>query len=392
MPWSGRMILVVVAAMSALAGGCRKRASGEINVDETQGYVNEVETNLRSMRAALREKNISKATDSFEQAREVFKDNSATLANYPEIGELKSSMIEGEKSLCYGAVDIALKNYFDAVRAKELKDAQSLLQFAQKEFGRCEAKIKNRDDFMPLKMNLDTAPQSLVTLERELARPAMLEKLHAFQKEQDGRLASSRTNLAALEKQPNQAELDLALRAEIQEQGAALEAQKDFADEPEWVRFRDTRREALKELEGRRVVVGSRGRVKWLAATRLPAATQAAARAALGRKPEESIKVMTEVAAAYKECEEILEEGQKRDPALAKMTVPFLGAQRSVPWLLRHCGSERQRTERLVDRLSGKPPAPEKPAVEAAPPPPEAKDPKAPPKKPPPKKRRIKRW
>ena len=64
-----RWIPILLLPLLCLSG-CPKRDTGEINVDEIQKVVDSVEDHLKSMREALKAKNLAKAEDHYEDAAE----------------------------------------------------------------------------------------------------------------------------------------------------------------------------------------------------------------------------------------------------------------------------------------------------------------------------------
>ena len=65
---------LVVVSCSLMAGtltGCPKRDTGEIDVDQIQGQVDAVDGHLKSMRVALKKKDLDEAEDQFEDAVEI---------------------------------------------------------------------------------------------------------------------------------------------------------------------------------------------------------------------------------------------------------------------------------------------------------------------------------
>jgi predicted mannosyl-3-phosphoglycerate phosphatase (HAD superfamily) len=382
--------------LTAWIVACAHRPSGEYSVDEVQGCVNKVEDHLRELRKALKERNLDKAKDAYKQAQEMMEENKAALANYPEIGELTALVTRSESALCYAAVSISLERYFEAIRAKDGDKARPELGRAQKEFGQCQEKIKERDDFVPLKMNLETAPQALADLEKELARPKLLEKMREVQKEIGRKIKSIEEKLVSMEKQPKQKELN-DLEEEVKWITGTLEEKADFKEEKEWSAYVSSLQSKLREIDGKRLSLQKGSKIQWVVEEPLSTAAKLTTKAATTRNPAEVLKLMEGVVQSYSECEKALAAVLKEDPALSAQKVSYLGASRRVDWLLRHCVSEKQRTKKLVERLSGKVAGGEGKKPEAAEKQEQKKEPTA--QKPPPKtqppqkqKRQNTRW
>lgn len=390
-----RWIALLLPALLCLSG-CPKRDTGEINVDQIQKVVDAVEDHLRGMRVALKSKKLDEAEDHYEEAQELMQDNQAQLGAYPEVGLLKERVEEADGDLCYGFANITLAAFFDAIREKSIPDARSRLKRAKKEFERCKSKIEGRDDFMALKMNLDTAPQSLKDLEKELLREVWLKEIASIKKECGEKLKSIRGKLARMQKQPNQKELALEIDREIKSVRESISGDKEFSADPEWLAVAGTITGELQELDNQRTSLVRRGKILWTVKEVLPKAAKSATMAVTTRNRAEALKKVEAAYKGYRQCEELLDEALKTDKDLAKFTFLWRGARKNARWLRSHCKANRRITERMVGKLSGKRP-PRKKEVKEVKEVKETKETAKPPKKKRKKKKkrrkgRIRRW
>jgi len=357
-------------------GACAHGSGGEIDVDEVQGQANQIERQLRAMRTALKERDVPRAAQAFHQAELDLQEHGETLAAYPELGELKRAVKESAERLCYGTVDISLESCFQAVRAKDLPAARERLAAALAEHERCKTQIAGREDYTPLKLNLDSAPQALAALERELALPGLQarvgERLGALRE----RLAALDEKLKALEADPLRRELAAGLDGEL----AAL--QKDLGEpwalsaEPEWIAPAAALRGEL-DARGKRLAEAvRRGKLRWLVERDLPAAREAAgagqdALKAMGKaKPKDPAREQAKQTAReklgaarelYQACQQTLAAVLKEEPGLGKTTWALAGKPRSPGQLQATCKAEAARLEAVLKRLERPPPPPPKP-------------------------------
>ena len=385
-----RWIALLLPALFCLSG-CPKRDTGEINVDQIQKVVDAVEDHLRGMRVALKSKKLGEAEDHYEEAQELMQDNQAQLTAYPEVGLLKERVQEADSDLCYGFANITLAEFFDAIREKSIPDARSRLKRAKKEFERCKSKIESRDDFMALQMNLDTAPQSLKDLEKELLREVWLKEIASIKKESGEKLKSIRSKLAHMKKQPNQKELALEISRDIKSVRESVSGDKEFAEDPEWLAVAGTITGELQELDNQRISLVRRGKILWTVKEVLPKASKSATMAVTTRNRAEALKKVQAAYKGYLQCEELLNEALKAEKELGKFTFRWRGARKNARWLRSHCKANRRITERMVTKLSGKKPPKKKEVKEVK----ETKETAKPPKKKKKKRKRkgrIRRW
>jgi hypothetical protein len=385
-----RWIILFLPALLCLSG-CPKRDTGEINVDRIQNVVDSIEDNLKSMRSALKAKNLAKAEDHYEEASEAMEDNQAQLSAYPEVGLLKERVQEAESDLCYGFASISLAQFFDQIRGKSVGGARSKLKVAKREFERCKPKIESRDDFMALQMNLETAPQSLKDLEKELLRDVWLKEIASIKKESGEKLKAVRGKLARLKMQPNQKKLAMEISRDLKSVRESVSGDKEFSEDPEWLAVAGTITGELQELDNQRVALVRRGKILWTVKEVLPKASKSATMAVTTRNRAEALKKVEAAYKGYLKCEELLNEALKAEKDLGKFTFLWRGARKNARWLRSHCKANRRITERMVTKLSGKKPPKKKEVKEIK----ETKETPKPPKKKKKKRKRkgrIRRW
>jgi hypothetical protein len=345
--------IVILCLLSFCLAGCPKRDSSEIDVDEIQSHVDQIEKNLKAMRLALKAKNLSEADDQYKDAVEVMEDEANQLAAYPEIGLLKERLDEAGSNLCYEAVNISLQGFFDAIRKKDVRQAGYGLKEAQKEMARCQAKIESRDDYMALKMNLDSAPEVLTELKHDLAKAVLVEEIESLSKDFEPKMVSIRADLDKLEKDPNQKELAKQTASQISAIRSAIEKNKDFVDVPEWGAFAAKINVELAELTKKRAALVRRGKVVWTVKELLPMASKVATQAVTAKDRGQALKRVEQAAKKYKQCEAMVSESLKDEPGLARFKFKWRGARKTVSWLKAHCKANRRITERMVKRLGG---------------------------------------
>lgn len=377
--------------------GCPKRDTGEINVDQIQKVVDSIEGSLKSMREALQAKSLAKAEDHYEDAAENMEENQTQLSAYPEVGLLKERVQRAEIDLCYGFASISLAEFFDAVRQKNVGEARSRLKAARREFERCKPKIESRDDFVALQMNLETAPQSLKDLEKELLRGTWLKEIAAIKQEAQARLQAIGKKLDQMEKQPNQKELALEIDGDIKTVRESISGDREFSEDPEWLSVAGAITGELQVLDNRRASLVRRGKILWTVQEVLPQASRSATLAVTTRDRAEALKKVESACKAYSQCEKLLDEALAAEKDLARFTFQWRGARKNAKWLRSHCKANRRITERMVSKLSGKklPPRPGKKEVKEVKEVKETKETPKPPKKKKKKRKprgRIRRW
>ena len=382
-----RWIPILLFPLLCLSG-CPKRDTGEINVDEIQKVVDSVEGHLRAMRVALKAKNLAKAEDQYNDAAEVMEDNQTQLTAYPEVGLLKEKVHEAESDLCYGFASISLAQFFDAIRKQSISGARSKLKIAKREFERCKPKIENRDDFVALQMNLETSPQSLKDLEKELLRDTWLKEIAGVKKNAGAKIRAIKKRLTSLKKRPNQKELALEIDRDIKSVRESISGDKEFSEDPEWLSVAGTITGELQELDNQRAGLVRRGKILWTVKDVLPKASKSATMAVTTRNRAEALKKVEAAYKGYLQCEEMMEAALKEEKGLAKFTFLWRGAKKNAAWLRTHCKANRRITERMVTRLSGKKPPKKKEVKETK----ETKQPTKKKKKKRKRKGRIRRW
>jgi hypothetical protein len=357
-------------------GACAHGSGGEINVDEVQGQANQIERQLRTMRTALKERDVPRATEAFQQAERDLQEYRETLAAYPELGELKQSVAEAAQRLCYGTVDVALESCFQAVRAKDLGAARERLSAALAEHERCKPQIAGREDYMPLKLNLESAPQALAELERELARPGLQARVGERLGELRGRLGAVDKKLEALAAAPLKRELAVELDGELAALQKDLGEPWELSSEPEWVEPAAALQAELAARGARLAEQVRRGKLRWLIERDLPTAGEAArsgqtalkvlakakpgdpAREQAKQTAREKLGVAREL---YQTCQQTLAAVLKEEPGLGKTTWTLDAKRRSPGQIQVTCKAEAVRLEAALKRLERPPPPPPKP-------------------------------
>jgi len=344
--------LIPVVCLSALAlGGCPKRGSGEIDVDAIQSHVDSIEKNVQAMRGALKKKNLDAAEEHYRDAVELMEDEGDQLGAYPEISDLKAELSEAGADLCYGFVDISLQAYFDAVRAEDPETAASRLMRAQKEFKRCRDKIAARDDFVAVKMNLESAPRALSDLRKKLARDALALGVKQVADGIEPQVAALAGMLTKLEKNPNQKDLALEIDRRVNEARVALAAEKRFVDLPVWQEFAARMNGELQAADGRRATLVRRGKVLWAVTVLLPAASRSATEALVTRDTKQRLHKIEKAADGYRQCEQMVLEVLGQEPSLSRFKFNWRGGRKTVAWLKSHCRANRKIDERLLLKL-----------------------------------------
>ncbi len=351
------LLLCWLTALAFWTPGCPHRTDGEIDVDAVQGYANQVERHLRSMRDALEAKDLERATDEHEEARETLADHRAALAAYPELSELEEAVGRASRTLCYHAASFALQAFYEQVRAKDLGAAREQLGVARKEHDRCKGQIDDRQDYMPLKMNLDSAPQALVDLERELARPALLERIGEAKAALEARKKAVQDKLTRLAAAPSQRELAIGIDADLKALEQQLGAQPDFGGEQVWQVYAAGLAGEIASLHQRRAGLVRRGKIRLIIDERLPAGRRLTAQAAKAKDKQAAAKMLAEAKGLYAEARQILAELIKAEPGLAKEAFRVGKNKRTGKWLLRHLARSVASVERLEKKLGRKRPA-----------------------------------
>jgi hypothetical protein len=347
-------VLIPVVCMFALAlGGCPKRGGGEIDVDAIQSHVDSIEKNVRAMHTALKSKNLDAAEEHYRDAVELMEDKGDQLGAYPEVADLKQELSEAGSDLCYGFVDICLQAFFDAVRAEDPEAAATRLSRAQKEFKRCRDKIASRDDFVAIKMNLESSPRVLADLHSKLERDVLAGKVKKVTDEIEPRVVALAGFLAKLEKNPNQRELAQEIDRHIKDVRAMLEAEKGFVDIPDWQKFAARINGELQAAESKRASLVRRGKVLWAVKTLLPASSKSATEALATRDPKQRMQKIQKAADGYRQCEEMVLEVLGQEPSLSRFKFKWRGGSKTVAWLKSHCKANRKIDERLLKKLGG---------------------------------------
>ncbi len=336
---------------AAASMGCAHGGGGELDVDAVQARANEIEGHLRQMREALERGAVDEAEEELEGARETLAEHRDALAAYPEEEELVAAVERAGGTLCYRRVGLRLKAFFAAVRAEDIELAGERLQRARAVHAECRDRIAARQDYMPLKMNLDSAPQAIEELERKLARPALLERIARAKAPLDKRRQEIARQLADLEKNPKQRELAVALDAGLKALERDLAAQPDFGGDPAWTEFAASLAGALDAWKKRRADLVRRGKLLTLVEDELPA-VDAALRKARGQKDAAEVRrLLGEARKRLRASREVLAGLLDEERELARFRFSYRQHQRNAAWLRRHLARRLRIVERSLQRL-----------------------------------------
>ena len=330
-------------------------------MDEVQGYANAVEKHLRDMRAALREKNLEAAEEQYEQARDTLQENRASLTAYPELAELEAAVAEADCNLCYHAVSLALEKTFDQVRARDWTRPGPSSSGPGPSTVAASPRSGIGMDYLPLKMNLDTAPQALTALEKELARPALLARMKQRLQALGQQKAALQAKLAALDAQPNQRDLAVELDAQLKALRQELTQPGDFSAEPEWLTAAAALTGSLDEMDTKRGGLVRRGKLLSVAGEALAAADRASVQAVTAKNKPAARQVLEGALATYRQGLQVVEQVLAEEPGLARYLVPYQGRKRSGAWLKSHLTKSARTVERMLHQ-AGRQEAAEGPA------------------------------
>jgi hypothetical protein len=303
------------------------------------------------MQAALRGKSLDRAQKHHQSAVKILEDNRDQLAAHPEIDLFEKRVEKAGAVLCYEFVNIPLAAFFDDVRGKDIGAARSRLKAARKEFERCQDRILGLDDFVALKMNLDSAPQVLVGLEGELGKVALAEKMHAFKRDLDEQILSIQRKIGKLEKQANQKELALDVFRQIRAVKQNMENRNEFTELPEWATITADAKASLRKLDVRRASLVRRGKVLWLVKNLMPDATKKAFQAVAVRKNSSALKAFQKALRGFKECDDMVGGLLEQEPGLARFSFQMEGRKKTVAWLKDHCMTSRVISDWLSEVL-----------------------------------------
>jgi len=372
-------LFMLLAALASLLSGCPHRTDGDIDVDAVQGYANLVEGHLRAMRDALESRDLERATDAHEEARETLAENREALAAYPELSDLEAAVERASRTLCYHAASFALQGYYEKIREKALEAARDQLEVARREHDRCQGQIADRQDYMPLKMNLDTAPQALAKLEQEIARPALLARIAEAKQGLEQSKAAIRAKLEKLASEPNQRDLAVGIDSDLNALQQQFDGQPDFGGEKVWTLYAASLAGEIASMHQRRVALVRRGKIRMILDERLPGARQATAQASKAKNKAAARDLLGQARTIYQQSKEALAVLLKEEPGLAKETFALGKNKRTGRWLLLHLNRSIASVDRLEKNLGRKGAVKQKP-----------------PKYKPPKKkktrRRVRRW
>ncbi len=336
---------------AAVVVGCAHGSGGELDVDAVQAQANEIEGHLRQMREALDRGEVYEAAEALEAAGETLQEHRETLAAYPEEEELVAAVERAGGTLCYRRVGLRLKAFFAAVRAADIELARERLQRARAVHAECRDRIAGRQDYMPLKMNLDSAPQVIEELEHKLARPALLERIARAKAPLQKRRREIARQLAELEKNPKQRELAVALDAGLKALERDLAAQPDFGGDPAWTGFAASLAGELDAWQQRRAELVRRGKLLTLVEDELPA-VDAALQKARGQKDAAVVqRLLREARERLRTSRKLLAGLLTEERELARFRFSYRKRQRNAAWLRRHLARRLRIVERSLQQL-----------------------------------------
>ncbi|MBN2497627.1 MAG: hypothetical protein JXR96_23745 [Deltaproteobacteria bacterium] len=347
-----RARLLSAGLCALLLVACSGHRGGGVNVDEVQGHVNAVEKHLRNMRGALQARDVDKANDEYGEAREVLAENRQVLAAYPEMSELEASVKQAGSDLCFGSVSLKMVRFFELIRAAERDEAKESLDAARVEFKRCKPEIEHREDYLPLKMNIDSAPEALSKLDEKLSRPVRLARIRKVGKGLDARKAALRSTLAGLERHFEEGAWKKAV-AELDWLKRNLKSQGDFGGDPEWTRYAAGLQGELAEMEGK--LHERRARFRLLRALdELREADRLSSQAQSSRDLKAGRRMLDQAKVKYGECAAGLVELFGLGEKWRKLDTSYKKKKRSAAWLERHCKSAADGIEQLKASLGKK--------------------------------------
>ncbi len=324
-----------------------------LTVDQIQGVVNSVERNLRHMRKALKEKESEKAAEHYDKAKNLMTEFKDALDGYPERGDLEQQVEEGAGDLCYGQVSLVLRAYFVAIRTKARDEAKEKLDLSRSEFERCQPIIRERDDFMALKMNMDSAPESLVDLDKALFRPKRLGQIKQVIAGLKGDLAKLRVAMKTLEASPNQPTVAAQVDADIGRLGESIKLKKAYEDEELWTGFAAATQGELNEMSSRREQLVRRGRL--LVTLRDVQMADVVLRAApMEMDRSKAASNVSKAKETYAACAALVGELLGQEKALGKYVIKVKASKRRPAWLKKHCKRSVRLAEKLQAKLLGK--------------------------------------
>ena len=324
-----------------------------LTVDQIQGVVNSVERNLRHMRKALKGKESEKAAEHYDKAKHLMTEFKDALAGYPERGDLERQVEEGAGDLCYGQVSLVLRAYFVAIRTKARGEAKEKLDLSRSEFERCQPIIRERDDFMALKMNMDSAPESLVDLDKALFRPKRLGQIKQVIAGLKGDLAKLRVAMKTLEASPNQPTVAVQVDADIGRLGESIKLKKAYEDEELWTGFAAATHGELSEMGSRREQLVRRGRLLvTLRDVQMADVVMKAAPMEMDRSKAASN--VSKAKETYAACAALVGELLGQEKALGKYVIKAKASKRKPAWLKKHCKRSVRLAEKLHAKLLGK--------------------------------------
>ncbi len=347
-------------ALLLIGAGCAKRSGdGSMDVDSIQGNVDAIERKLRDMNELLQKNQPEEAEARYEEAQEILKDHRLQLSSYPEISLLEERLNKAPADLCWGYVNKAIQDFFTSVRKKDLEAAGERLAKAKQQFSRCEKQIEGRDDFVPLKMNLDSAPQAMADLEKQLELEREALRLKNAIAEIDKRGAALQAEISELEKKPDQPKLAERIFEDLGAIRRDLEQSK-YKGKPEWEEYAQKVKPALAALEQRCRALTRTGRLGDIVERLIPRADRAAEKLKGATNPREAEALLSEAMDGYRQCEAALSAAMLEDPGVAAHSFLWDGKPKTVGWLRGHCAKGVSKLQKRAGKPLEPAPAPKK--------------------------------
>jgi len=345
-PW-----IIAVAVLGWIwVASCAHRTGAGIDVDAIQGVVDAIQGDLDRMQAALENKDLPGARARYLAARRLFDERRAQLVAYPEVGEVERVIGEAEKTLCLEHVNIPLGSYFQSIRDKNARAARRQLQAARRAFGRCEEILRDSDAFIALKMNLDTAPDELEKLEREIESVALKDRVQAAGRRVAARLQDIRREIDQLRAQPDRKELARTIAGHLDLVRTKIHEQPDLADNPAWRRLSAKMLASVEKLEAERAALVRRGKLLWTVDHVLRPAVEVAFEAVSEDDNPDALEAFRRARRGFSACEDAVASLVAEEPGLWRYAFTFDNRTRSVGWLYAHCAFSR-RIAAALDRI-----------------------------------------
>ena len=334
--------------------GCPHRNTGEINVDEIQGYVDDIDMHFKKMDQALAKKDIKEAYDEFEEVEDITEDHQSELAAYPEATLLKERVTEARDVLCFSAVDFALKRFFKALKDKNVSTAESAFDDSRSQFKRCYKIIKDRDDFMALEINVKSGPDDIKKLKEELRIRALRKEMMVEQAGLVEKIKGFDNKMAALKKNPKQKDLAMSVKKNLFNLLKLVSKKTEFDELKEWKQFTNQSKKKLQEADADLGTLIFQGKTMWVIQDVLIVADKEAKKAARTKDMKAARQLWQSSVDRYGICVTNLKKDLARNRTLSRKKFSYDGRKKSVSWLFKHCKRKKQLLEQTIDKLDKK--------------------------------------